>query len=340
MDELKRIYYQVVTNLFTWMKVNKIHNPVVFMFSGQGSQYYHMGKELYHHNPTFKRWLLHLNDLVYQKTGLSIIAEIYNENKSIADKFDQLSYTHPAIFMVEYALACVFIESGLEPDYLLGASLGEFTMAALAGILSVEDVLDCILKQVELVTNCCHNGSMIAIMHNPELYHQSPEINLHSELAAVNYASHFVISGAREELFPIENYLKSRNILFQTLPVHYGFHSANIAPIEQEYQRFLSRFTFKKPEIPIISCLTGNHTGEIPPGYFWRIVRKPILFQKAIMELEKNGPLHYIDLGPFSTLAGFAQKNQASGLRSQYYAIMTPFHQDLKNIQTIEKSVI
>jgi bacillaene synthase trans-acting acyltransferase len=333
-------FYRVQSRNDNFLKVNSVHNPVVFMFSGQGSQYYQMGKELYYHNPVFKRWLLHLDNILYQKTGYSIVAEIYNKSKSINDKFDQFLYSHPAIFMVEYALAQTLIERGLEPDYFLGASLGEFTAAAITGILSVEEVLECILKHVELAVSYCRPGSMIAIMGSPELFDQTPAIHLHSELSAVNYSNHFVVSGASEELYQVEHYLKNSNILYQTLPVQYGFHSANIDPIEHEYRRFLAKLSFQKPKIPVISCLNGYVLGGVTEDLYWRIIREPIHFQKTILELERKGTFHYIDLGPFSTLAGFTKKNLMPGSQSQCHSIITPFHQEIKNIQIIESSIL
>jgi bacillaene synthase trans-acting acyltransferase len=281
--------------------------------------------------------MLHLNEIIYQNTGLSIIDEIYNGEKGNIDKFDQLIYTHPAIFMVEYSLARGLIESGVEPDYVLGASLGEFTAAAVAGVISLEAALEFLLKQAELVGNNCRAGSMIAIIHNPELYHQSPVIALHSELAAVNYHSHFVISGDSEKLLNIENYLKTNNILWQTLPVRYGFHSSNIDPIASEYRNFLQNFRYKKPDIPIISCLLSGRTTEISAAYFWKVVREPVRFQQTNIELEKDGCFDYIDVGPSGTMANFTKQNLSKDSRSRCYSIMTPFHQDLKNLTAIEK---
>ncbi len=312
-------------------------NSNIFMFSGQGSQFYHMGKELYSQHPIYKNWMLKLNGIIYQNTGLSIIDEIYNDNKSNADKFDQLPYSHPAIFMVEYSLARELIESGVEPDCVLGASLGEFTAAAVAGVISVETALELILKQVELVENYCRAGSMIAIIHDPGLYHQSPLLALNSELVAVNYHSHFVISGERERLLNIENHLKTGGILFQALPVRYGFHSADIDPIASEYQSFLRHYRYQKPEIPIISSLLGGPATEIDAAHFWDVIRKPICFQTTCLELEKNSCYNYIDVGPSGTLANFTKQILPRDTMSQCYSIMTPFHQDLKNLAVIQQ---
>ncbi|MBP2630244.1 MAG: 6-deoxyerythronolide-B synthase, partial [Firmicutes bacterium] len=286
----------------------------------------------------FRKWMSKLNDVVYQKVGVSIIDEVYNEAKSKSDHFDRLLYTHPAIFMVEYSLARVLIESGFEPDYVLGTSLGEFTSAAVAGVISVEEMLEIILKQAELIERYCEIGSMIAIIDSFNLYHQSSAISLHSNLAAFNYSSHFIIAGESVKLLKIEEYLKTRNLVFQALPVRYGFHSSNIDPIENEYKMFLSKFLFEKPKIPVISCLLSGCVTNFSAQYFWDIIRQPICFQKTIIKLEEQGQFNYIDLGPSGTLANFVRKNLSKDSFSQAYDVLNPFGQDVKKIEKIKES--
>jgi bacillaene synthase trans-acting acyltransferase len=307
---------------------------IILMFSGQGSQYYGMGKELYSQNPIFRSWMTKLNDILFQMNGLSVIDELYNPSNT-GKIFDQLTYTHPAIFMIEYSLAQVFIENGFKPDCVLGTSLGEFTAATLAGAISFEESMQFILKQVELVSNFCQVGRMTAIIHHPDLYHQSPALNLHSELAAVNYSSHFVISGFTEEILTIENDLKMKEILFQALPVKYGFHSKNINPMEKQYKEFLATFKLKKPAIPYISCKESDFVEVLTPTHFWDVIRQPILFEKTIKKLEDQSESYYIDLSPFSTLSNFVKQNLVTDSGSQCYSIMTPFHQDVKNLKAI-----
>lgn len=313
--------------------------PIVFMFSGQGSQHYYMGKELYCQNTIFQQWMSKLNDIVYQNVGFSIIDEVYNGAKSKADNFDRLLYTHPAIFMVEYSLARVLIENGLEPDYVLGASLGEFTSAAVAGVISVDETLQCLLKQAQLIESSCKSGSMIAVIDNIGLYNQSAIFSRYSELAAVNYSSHFIISGDSENLLTIEAYLRERGILFQTLPVRYGFHSSNIDVIGGEYKSFLCNFSFKKPEIPVISCLLNSRLTKVPQDYFWNVARQPIGFQQTILELEKDDQFTYIDVGPSGTLANFVKRNLSQNSLSQVYAVLSPFGQDVKRLKNLKESL-
>jgi bacillaene synthase trans-acting acyltransferase len=307
------------------------------MFSGQGSQYYHMGKELYTTNKTFKHWMSKINSIIQQNTGICIIEEMYNTAINRSTIFDKLLYTHPAIFMVEYSLARVLIESGVEPDYLLGASLGEFTAAAVAGVISLEETLECLLMQTTLIENSCQKGRMIAIVHSPELYSQSPIISGQSEVAAVNYSTHFVVSGENDNLVPVEEYLRTKEILFLTLPVRYGFHSANMEPIEGEFKKKLGEISYKKPEIPVISCLLTGSIRNICPEHFWNVIRKPIYFQKTIQKLEEDERFHYIDLGPSGTLANFVKRNLITDSLSEIYDVLTPFGQEVKKLQRLKE---
>lgn len=310
------------------------------MFSGQGSQYYHMGRELYETNITFQHWMPKMNQIIQKNAGINILEEIYNPAKHKSTEFDKLSYTHPAIFMVEYSLARVCIENGIEPDYVLGASLGEFVSAAITGILSLEEALEYLLIQSALIQSDCQPGSMTAIVDKLELYKQISVIHDYFELAAINYSSHFIISGNyRDEWISVESYLKSEGIMFQTLPVRYGFHSANIEPIAREYKKKLSNLTFKHSQIPFISCVSAGKIEDIDAEHFWNVLRQPINFQKTIQRLEIENQFSYIDLGPSGTLANFVKRNLASGSESNVYTILTPFGQDAKKLQRVIESL-
>lgn len=310
------------------------------MFSGQGSQYYRMGRELYATNITFHHWMSRMNHIIQQNAGINILEEIYNPAIHRSTVFDKLSYTHPAIFMVEYSLARVCIENGIEPDYVLGASLGEFVSAAITGILSLEAALECLLIQSALIQSDCRPGSMTAIVHHPELYKQTSVIHDHFELAAINYSSHFIISGNyRDELMTVEAYLKREGIIFQTLPVRYGFHSANIEPIEREYKKKLSNLTFNHPQVPFISCVSAGSVDDIDSEHFWNVLRQPIDFQKTIQRLEAGNQFMYIDLGPSGTLANFVKRNLTPDSESKVHTILTPFGQDVRKLQKVIESL-
>ena len=312
------------------------NKQVIFMFSGQGSHSYQMGKELFEQHPTFHKWMLTLNDIASETLGESLLDKLYDKTKSSSDLFDQTLYTHPAIFMVEYALAQVLLEDGIEPDYVLGTSMGEFASAAVAGVISVEEALKAVVKQAQVLETHCQKGGMTAILHNPTLFNETPQLVNLSELASVNFHSHFVVSGKPESLKEIERFLRQKNLASQSLPVSVGFHSALIEPAAPIYTDFLKHKTYQPPKIPLISCVYADILTSLPQNYLWEVIRKPILFQQTVQALENKQAYVYLDLGPSGTLANFVKYNLTKQSQSKSFPILTPFGQSLKNLEKVK----
>jgi trans-AT polyketide synthase/acyltransferase/oxidoreductase domain-containing protein len=308
---------------------------VVFMFPGQGCQYYHMGEVLYQGHPVFRDWMDRLDSMVGDMTGDSVLRFLYDRRSKPGDWFDRIRYTHPAIFMVEYALARVLTGNGPEPDIAMGSSLGEFVAAALSGVIKLEEAVEMVVKQAEIIETQCQpgEGGMLTILHDPSLYHETPLLHGFTELAGINYNDHFVVSGKNEALIEIQHFLKERDIVFQLLPVSYAFHSRWIEPAGPAYCSYLKEKQFQRPGCTFISCMTGGIIEEIPADYFWQIVRQPMRFQEALQNLEKIQNHIYIDLGPSGTLANFVKSNLTESSPSVHFTIMTPFGSDLKRLE-------
>ncbi|MGA1868032.1 MAG: ACP S-malonyltransferase [bacterium] len=319
------------------------------MFSGQGSHFFQMGKELLDHQPFFRKWMRTLDDIAGKIIGESILNKIYDENKRKSDVFNRTLYTHPAIFMVECALAHTLVENGIKPDYVLGASMGEFASAAISGIASPEELLESVITQAQILESYGKSGGMLAILSDISLYDEISRIFEDIELASINFHSHFVVSGTHSALHAIEKYLKERNIPYQVLPVSQAFHSSLLDPAALAYADFMRERVFSPPHIPFISCsracILNDHesdnckSNDFWRDYFWEVVRKPIEFQKTIENLEKKENYIYIDLGPSGTLATFIKYIIRNNSQSQGVAIVTPFGQDLKNLENVTRYV-
>lgn len=309
--------------------------PIVFLFSGQGSQYYHMGKELWKHHPAFHKWMLRLDALMAPYTGISVVNELYHPQKGVQDPFDRLLYTHSAIFMVEYALYQVLLEQGIKPDYVLGTSMGEFASAAAADVLSVEDIAMCVASQALAIERSCAKGGMIAILDRPDLYYETPQLYENCELASVNYSSHFVISGGDDRLGRIIQFLKEEQILHQRLPVSYAFHSLQIKAAEIDFLSLAQVKSYRQPVIPLISSLQGGLAKDVNDRFFWEIISRPIRFQEAIRYLENLHECIYVDVGPSGTLANFVKQQDKEKFGQRCFSICTPFNQELKNLHTL-----
>ena len=305
------------------------------MFAGQGSQYYQMGRKLFEHHPVYTKWLRTLDETIRTITGASVIEELYADSRGAAAVFDDIRVTHPAIFMVEYALCKVLTESGITPDYVLGASLGEYTSAAVSGVFEFEVMLGALDKQVEILKASCPNGGMIAIVDDQGLFRETPLLYENSELAARNYPSHFNVSTRTDALKEIENFLKGKEIAHQTLPVPYGFHSSLIDPAASRFMDFIRQEKQNFPQIPLISCAETEMIQSFKSQHWWDVARKPVDFQKTIQKLERKHSAVYVDVGPSGTLANFVKYNLAKDSESEIFHILSPFGNDIKNLEKV-----
>jgi len=311
--------------------------PFIFMFSGQGSQYFQMGKVFFEQEPIFRQWMEKMDAIIIKMIGRSIVELLYYEKFKKNDLFDRMLYTHPAIFMVEYSLARLLKEMGIEPDYLLGSSLGEYTTAAVAEVISIDEMLEILISQAKICEKYCKDGGMIAIFDKPEMFYSSTLLNANCEIASINFKSHFVVSASNARLNIVTEYLKQVEITFQKLPVRHAFHSSMFNAVQDIILQSLEKYSYLPPKTPLISCSTEKILNNAQADLYWRAARNPIQFEKTILEIEKNGGAIYLDLGPSGTLSTFIKYILANDSESEYFPILTPFGQDTKNINTIAK---
>ncbi|MEV8517156.1 ACP S-malonyltransferase [Dactylosporangium sp. NPDC051484] len=307
----------------------------VFMFSGQGSQYHHMGRELFDTEPVFRAALERLDDIVLQESGRSVLATMYDPARSRSEIFDDTGLTHPAIVMVELALAETLIAHDVRPDLLLGSSLGEYTAATLAGVIDERSCLRLLVGQARAVTEG-HPGGMIAVLAGEELFHRTPQLHQHTELAGRNYAEHFVVAGPPEGLAVAEAWMRDTDVLHQRIPVRHPFHSRWIDSARAAYEPLLDGLVLAPPSLPVISCATGGRLDRFTREHLWRLARDPIEFATTIAALEASGgPYLYLDLGPSGTLHNFVRANLSPQSESVSHALLSPYHQDPRVISTI-----
>lgn len=315
-------------------------NKNVFIFSGQGSQYHQMGVELYRNNKIFKKWMDKLDRTAKEFIGSSVVDMIYDKNRKKGDEFARTLYTHPAIFMVEYSLAMTLIDAGIIPDYVLGASLGEFVSLAVAEVMPAVNILELLLQQARSFEEKCKPGSMVAIIDDCNLYEKDIFINENCSMAGINYDRHFVVSGFSRNLLDIQEYLNKKGILFQRLPVSYGFHSPNMDPAFERFYKFC-KIRVNTPTVEVVSSMSGRKQTLFDSRYFWDVVRKPIVFRDALKSLTGNGNFNYnlIDVGPAGTYAGFTKYNNVPGEDSRIFQIMTPFGTEEDNLKRLKHEI-
>ncbi len=304
------------------------------MFSGQGSQYYGMGRKLYEHDATFRYWMKYLDEIVSDHVGVSIVSQIYQDKKILTDLMDKLTISHPAIFMVEFSMAKSLIHHGVQPDILLGTSLGEFACFALSGVLPIVDTIKLIVSQAEMIETRCVRGGMLAVMASPQVYLSDSQFHQCSDLAAINFDTHFVIAGANEALESIKCAFGCQNILTQAICVKQAFHSHYLDVVADDYKALIEMEKYADPKYPVFSCSINRLLDKPRPTHLWDCVRRPILFQHGIRQLEGLGAAcQYIDVGPSGTLATFVKYNLDGSSLSEVFPVLTMHGRCQENLQ-------
>lgn len=305
---------------------NPADDPIVFMFSGQGSQTYQMGRELFEEDPVFRHWMQMADQLVQQWLQVSFLEEVYHANRRVATPFNEILFTHPAIFAVQYALTQVLQSHGIRPDLVLGASLGEFGAAAIAGVLPFEQTLELICLQAQILdTHGARSGGMLAVLAPTSLYHTNKLIRDNTTQAAINAEQHFVVSGSKPKLRLVERLLAEQGVSCQLLPVNYSFHSPQIDALATSYMPILERESYALPGVPLVFCSSGGRVDRVTATSFWNSIRAPIRTRDTLLGMESQGSYRYLDVGPSGTLANFAKLNYRSGSASSAHACLTPF---------------
>ena len=313
-------------------------SETVFMFSGQGSQYFQMGRELFQQNQTFRDWMVRLDDIPRRFSGRSVIEVLYSDLYGKGDAFDRTLLTHPAIFMVEYSLAETLIDAGVRPDMVLGVSLGSFAAATVAGFIGVEDALTSVVRQAITFEEYCEPGGMTAVLADPALFAEQ-FFQGRCELAAVNFSSHFVVSARCAELAGIEAALDQQDVGYQRLPVSFPFHSQWIDKAKAPFESFMRSIPRRQGRLPLACCDQTAVLSDLSDDYFWNVARHPVRFLETTARLEQQGARRYIDVGPAGTLATFLKYGMSATTKSTVHAILTPFGFDQKNLAALLASI-
>lgn len=286
--------------------------PVTFLFPGQGTQYVHMAQELYQSESLFRQQIDHCCDLLAPLLDLDLRAVLYPGKEQEAEAAQQLTQTgiaQSALFVVEYALARLWMSWGVQPQSLIGHSIGEYVAACLAGVLSLEDALRLVAARGQMMQQL-PAGVMLAVSLSEERL--LPLLDEHLSLAAVNGASRCVVSGPVDAISSLEQKLTREKIAHQRLQTSHAFHSEMVDPILDSFAEQVKQVTLQQPRIPYVSNVTGTWiTGAeaTDPGYWVRHLRQTVRFTEGLRTLLKEPGRILLEMGPGQTLARFARQH-------------------------------
>jgi acyl transferase domain-containing protein/acyl carrier protein len=315
---------------------------VAFMFTGLGTHYVNMAWELYQIEPTFQQTVdrccellkpllgLDLKDILYpNKNQTSQGSQHPNSTNSAArsgfdlrkmlgrapeqadeatQKLNQTYLTQPAIFVIEYALAQLWISWGIQPVAMIGYSIGEYVAATLAGVLSLEDALTLVAKRAQMIQDL-PGGAMLAVPLSEEKVR--PLLNENLSLSAINGSSVCVIAGTTDAVDELDFQLTQRGLACRRLQSSHAFHSHMMEAIAKSFTELVKTINLQPPQLPYLSNVTGTWiTADqaTDPNYWTKHLCQPVLFADGLKELWKQHKPILLEVGPGQTLSSLAMQ--------------------------------
>jgi bacillaene synthase trans-acting acyltransferase len=310
--------------------------PTVFMYSGQGSQYFHMTRELYERHPRYRLWLEHCDDIASPLLGKSVVDTIFDQSHTKSDPFDSLADSSAALLCVEYSLTRVVQEMGFEPDALVGYSLGEVTTAVVAEVVSLEFGISFAVEFARVLADWTPLSGMLAVLAPEELLRSHAGLFADCWVTGRNFDGNFVVSGRADAVERLEHSLGRQAVVCQRLPVNYGVHTELIDPVEEQVRGILGTASFAPPKIPIVSSASTDRVVDVTADNIWAAMRSPVDFARTIEKMAAAGDATFIDLGPSATLATFVKYILSPGSGSAQAHTINRFGQDLNSLRELQ----
>ncbi len=289
---------------------------IVFQFTGQGAQFAGMGRELYDHVEEFRNQIDVCDAICEPILGRSLISLLYPElDGNHEGLIHATRYTQPALFAFEYALARYLMSLGIEPERMIGHSLGEYVAATIAGVFRLEDALHIVCERGRLMDEKCDTGSMLSVSASvaeitPML--DRPEFVGRLSLASVNTPQQVVVAGDHASVAALEAVLNTLDIENKKLQISHAFHSPLVDPMLAEFKRAFEGVSLSRPTIPVVSYVDGRaaDAGEMATVDYWvGHIRRPVHYAATVEHILADKIDVIIEIGPKPILTALGKAN-------------------------------
>lgn len=290
---------------------------VAFVFSGQGPQWYAMGRELFEREPVYRAKLEEIDALLQKAQkqaghGAWSLLDELNKDES-ASRIMDTEIAQPAIFALQVGLAELWQSWGVTPDAITGHSVGEVAAAHVSGKLSLADAVTVIYHRGRLMQEATGLGKMAAVqltLEACEQYLKGYEGRV--EIGVANSPGSSVLSGETAALEEILVKIEKDGIYQKMLPNNYAFHSPQMEPFKEKMNAEMVKLGIQAQpsQTPIVSTVSGKLAGDDDYGaeYWGRNIRGSVLFVTAIDVLIDAGYDLFLEIGPHPVLSGYVNE--------------------------------
>lgn len=301
-ESLNEQLSEAVANGVSRMKAvcTKEKKPVVFLFPGQGTQYFGVCKELYQNNRLYHDIL---DDCFSRlsKEHAGVKGFLLGDDKAVItpEEMNQTKNAQPLLFAMEYTLAMALIKLGIKPDAMIGHSLGEYTAAAISGAITFEECFELVVARAKLMQKM-EKGSMVSVAASAEKVREVLGQQVQYDIAAINAPDQTVISGTDKDMELAKELLEEKQVALINLHVSHAFHSKMMEPMLDEFRSELSKVHWKTLILPYISNYTGTFIKAeeaASPEYYVKHLRNSVQFVKGAEKLRKLDGALFVEVG-------------------------------------------